>query len=93
MNIGFIMYDWEKEIDYQSFFKENRFDFIIIDSDLRNKPNSVIPLYDFINDKFAIIREFMPSIDKPRSPFIYNPLYHPYIKIYNGNANVNMKFL
>ncbi len=85
--------DWEKEIDYQSFFKENRFDFIIIDSDLRNKPNSVIPLYDFINDKFAIIREFMPSIDKPRSPFIYNPLYHPYIKIYNGNANVNMKFL
>lgn len=74
---------WWKKTDYRESLGKNDFDFIIINC-VKDRPEDIQPLYDFISRRFPLIKEFEPRICKPASSFIYNPLYHPVIKVYDG---------
>lgn len=74
---------WGKKIDYQALLDKNRFDFIIINY-TENRPKDIQPLYDFIDQRFPLIKRFESNISRPAASFMYSPLYHPTIIIYDG---------
>jgi hypothetical protein len=74
---------WDKKIDYQALLNKNKFDFIVINY-TKNRPKDMQPLYDFIDQKFLLIKKFEPNISRPAASFMYSPLYHPTIIIYDG---------
>lgn len=75
--------DWYKKMDYKEFFDKNDFDFIIINY-IENRPEDVRLLYDLIDRRFSLVKEFKPLIPRTAFPFMYNSLYHPVIRIYDG---------
>lgn len=82
---------WHKKIDYRELLNKNYFGFIIINS-TEDRPQDVGSLYDFIDQRFLLIKQFKPRLRKPVPSFMYSPLYHPTINIYDaGRQKYNDK--
>ena len=74
---------WREKLNYRDFFSKNNFDYIIIVC-IEDRPLNEQQLYDYINQRFLLIKEFKPRIKRPTSHFMYSPLYHSTIRIYDG---------
>lgn len=78
--------DWTNSADPVVFFKNNYFDYIIIDAS-REKPKKMEPFYSYIDNNFILFQEIRPAIASPK--YISDSLYsssgttcNPVIKIY-----------
>lgn len=82
--------DWEQGGDPVTFFKANRFDYIIIDAS-RMRPPGMEEFYAYIERHFTLLREFRPAIPAPGYSFdsLYsssNTTCNPIIWIYGNTA-------
>ncbi|MBN2482684.1 MAG: glycosyltransferase family 39 protein [Candidatus Omnitrophica bacterium] len=69
---------------YENLFRNNEFDFIILKE--RYPQGYVKGFYDYIDQRFLLIKEFIPRIPTVHRSFI-NTQYHPMIKIYASRKN------